>query len=81
MKWEEVRRLYPSQYVLLEELEMHIEGDKKYIDEVAIIKAIQDPKEATRELVTAKPNTIVYHTDKENIVVQILKRPGFRGVI
>jgi len=32
-----------------------IEGDKKYIDDVAIIRAINDSKEATRELVNAKP--------------------------
>ena len=81
MKWEEVRNLYPNQYVLLEELETHIVEDKKYVDDVAIIRAIQDPKEATRELVSAKPNTLVYHTAKENIVIQILKRPSFRGVI
>ena len=40
MKWDEVRKLYPDQYVLLEELETHIEEDKKYVDEVAIIRAI-----------------------------------------
>lgn len=81
MKWEEVRKIYPNRYVLLQVLENHVEGDKKYIDDVAIIRAIDDSKEATRELVNAKPGTIVYHTAKEKIEVLIRKRVGFRGVM
>jgi len=79
MKWEEARWLYPNQYILLEELETHLEGDLKIIDEIAIIKAIKDSKEATRELTAAKPQTMVYHTSKETIYVRILQRPGFWG--
>jgi len=81
MKWEEVRTIYPERYVLLQILESHVEGDKKYIDDVAIIRAINDSKEATRELVNAKPGTIVYHTAKEKIEILIRKRVGFRGVM
>lgn len=81
MKWEEVRKIYPKKYVLLQILESHIEGDIKYIDDVAIIRAIDDSKEATNELVNAKPGTMVYHTSKDKIEVLIRKRVGFRGVI
>jgi len=81
MKWEEVRTIYPERYVLLQILESHVEGDKKYIDDVAIIRAINDSKEATRELVNAKAGTIVYHTAKEKIEILIRKRVGFRGVM
>jgi len=81
MKWEEVRTIYPERYVLLQILESHVEGDKKYIDDVAIIRAISDSKEATRELVNAKAGTIVYHTAKEKIEILIRKRVGFRGVM
>lgn len=81
MKWEEVRKLYPETYVLLQVLKSHVDGDKKYIDDVAIIRAIDDSKEATRELVSAKPGTLVYHTSKEKIEILIRKRVGFRGVM
>jgi len=51
MKWEEVKRVYPNQYVLLTALKYHIDGNKKYIDDMAVICAIQDAKEATKTLV------------------------------
>ncbi|MDU0205337.1 hypothetical protein ACYEXS_09015 [Paenibacillus sp. MAH-36] len=31
-------------------IKCHTEGNTKYVDEVALIKAIQDPKDATLEL-------------------------------
>lgn len=80
MKWEEVRRIYPDSFVLLQILDSYVEGDKKYIDDVAIIKAIDDPSEATHELVNAKPGTLVYHTRKERIEVLIRKGIGLRRV-
>lgn len=39
MRWEEVRKLYPNQYVLLE-IQSHIKGDKQYIDDVFLIRSI-----------------------------------------
>ncbi len=81
MTWEEVKKNYPNQYVLLEELKTHIENNIKIVDDVSIILTIQDPKEATKELVNARPGTMVYHTAKDRIEVLIRKSAGFRGVM
>lgn len=81
MKWEEVKRLYPNQYVVLEELKSHVEGNKKYIDDVAIIKPLENPKEATRELVRSKGKKFVYHTAENCIIIEIIRNPGIRGII
>ena len=81
MKWEEVRKTYPNQYVLLEALEYHIDDDKKYIDDMAVIKTIQDPKEATKILVRCKGNNFVYHTANEEVVMEIVRHPVYRGII
>ena len=81
MKWEEVRKIYPDQYVLLNILESHVEGEKKYVDEVALVRPISDPKEATKELLHAKPGTIVYHTQNANIVMEIRHRAAYRGIL
>jgi hypothetical protein len=45
MKWEEVRKVYPNQYVLLGILQSHIKGDKQHVDEVSLIRTISDPRE------------------------------------
>ncbi|WP_244834707.1 hypothetical protein [Clostridium sp. BJN0001] len=81
MKWEEVRNLYPNQYVKIKILEAHIEGNKKYIDNMAVIDAIKDPREATKELVRATGDVLVYHTGNEKIVVEIRNIKGYRGVV
>jgi len=60
MKWEEVRKIYPNQYVLLNILESHVDGDKKYVDEVALIQPIPDAKEATNNGYLLKEHVSLY---------------------
>jgi len=81
MKWEEVRKIYPNKFVKLQILESHIEGNVRHIDDMAVIKAFDDNKEATRELVRAKDDILVYHTEKEKIEVEIKQIFGYRGAI
>ena len=81
MKWEEVRRIYPNRFVKVQILKSYIENNVRYIDDMAVIQAFNDDKEATRELVRTKDDILVYHTGKERIEVQIKKIFGFRGAI
>ncbi|MFC6652312.1 hypothetical protein [Paenibacillus rhizoplanae] len=71
MQWEEVRKIYPNQYVKLQILASHTEGNTKFVDEVALIRAIQDPQEATMELLQSKDGVIVSHTGNEKLKVEI----------
>jgi len=80
MQWGEVRNMYPNQYVKLQVLASHVEGNTKYVDEVALIKAIQDPKEATQELLRSKGGIIVSHTSNEEIKIELRALRGLRGV-
>ncbi|MFD1908485.1 hypothetical protein ACFSQ7_37570 [Paenibacillus rhizoplanae] len=58
-------KIYPNQYVKLQILASHTEGNTKFVDEVALIRAIQDPQEATMELLQSKDGVIVSHTGNE----------------
>ena len=78
MKWQEVRELYPEQFVKFEIVESHIQDDKEFIDEVAIIKAIADGKEAMKEFINCKPGQLVYSTKHEKLIVQLVKHVGIR---
>ena len=77
MKWQEVRELFPDQFVLVSILDYHEEDDKKIIDEVAPIRSIPD-KDANKEFFKVKPGNIVYHTSNENCIVHIRKDPLMR---
>jgi len=79
MQWQEVRNIYPNQYVLLEILNSHTEDNTQYVDEVALIKAIQDPDEATKELLKCRDNNFVYHTGQDKIAIEIRRSPFYRS--
>jgi len=78
MKWEEVRNLYPGKFVKFEVVESHIKDGKEYIDEVAIIKAIDDGKEAMKEFINCKPGQLIYSTINEQLIIQLVKHVGIR---
>ena len=78
MTWEEVRRLYPDQFVKFEIIESHKEGDKEYVDEVAIIKPIKDGKDAMKEFVHRKEGQFVYSTKNEKLIIELVKHIGIR---
>ena len=80
MKWEEVRKLYPDQYVKLNILAFYVEDDKKIVTDVALIDVIENSEFATRELLKSKSNTFVYHTGSEKIVIEMRSPTGFRGM-
>lgn len=79
MNWNEVRKIYPDRFVKLRILKSRIENQVRYVEEVAVIQAFDDEKEATRELVRSKNDILVYHTGKEKIEIQIKQLFGFRG--
>lgn len=81
MKWEEVKKNFPNQFVKVKILSFHIEGNKKYIDDMAVIKSIQDNKEATKELINSTDDVIVYHTGNDEIVLEIRNIKGYRGIV
>ncbi|WP_345774253.1 hypothetical protein [Cytobacillus sp. S13-E01] len=41
MKWSEVRKLYPNQFVKLKVLSSHIERSQEFIEDIAVIKPFQ----------------------------------------
>ena len=79
MKWEEVRKLYPNQYVKLNILDFYLEDDIKIVTDVALINVIEDSKMATKELLNSKGSTIVYHTGSDKIHIEMRNPTGLRG--
>lgn len=78
MTWEEVRKLYPDQFVKFEILKSHIEGNKEYVNEVTIIKVIEDGKEAMKEFIQREEGQYIYSTKNEKVIIDIVKHIGIR---
>ena len=73
MKWQEVRELYTNKFVKIEVIESHMVEEKEYVDEVAVIKAIEDSKEAMREFVKCKNKEIIYSTKNKEFIIDVVK--------
>lgn len=70
MKWQEVRKLFPNQFVLLSILEYREEGGKKIITDVAPVRSVSD-EDANKEFFSAGPKQLVYHTSNEECIVHL----------
>lgn len=81
MKWQEVRELYPDQFVKFKVLESRVIKNKEYVDDVAVIKAISDGKEAMKEFVNCKPGELIYSTKNKEVVIEIVENIGIRRSI
>ncbi|ADL50884.1 hypothetical protein [Clostridium cellulovorans] len=81
MKWSEVRELYPNQFVKFQILEFHEDESIKYVDDVAIIKAIKDAREAMKEFAKCKSSQLVYSTNHEEVRIEKIKHIGIRRSI
>lgn len=79
MKWQEVRELYPNQFIKFEIIESHEDEKFKYVDEVVIIKAIKDGREAMLEFTKCKNGQLVYSTENESIEIEKVKHIGIRS--
>jgi hypothetical protein len=81
MKWNEVKELYPNQWVKLKILESHKDEDYLYIDEMEVITPIGSDKEATLELTKSTGDNLVFHTSHNIIRTKLIKSLGlFRRI-
>lgn len=78
MKWEEIRQAYPHQWLKLNILESHVDGDRKVIDDMEVIETIDSDLEAGRKLGKCKGNEVVYHTYHDTIYLRIKNIFGYR---
>jgi len=77
LKWSEVRKMYPNQFVKIKVLSSHIKENQEIIEEVAVIKVVPDEL-ATKELLNSKGDELVYHTAHEKIELEIRQDVGLR---
>ena len=77
MRWHEVQRLFPMQWVLLEEIQSHAEGDNLVIDDMAVIRSIPDT-DVKKEFFAATNERFVFHTSKAVVAIGIQEAPSIR---
>ena len=61
MRWEEVRRLFPDQYVKVEILASHKEGEYEVVDEMNVLGPVPQGTSVV-ERIYADRGVLIYHT-------------------
>jgi hypothetical protein len=85
MKWEEIRRHYPDQWLLVEAIKAHSESGKRILEQISVVSTFPDSVTAMRgytELHREAPERelYVFHTDRETLDIVERRWLGIRGI-
>ncbi|MCB0212175.1 MAG: hypothetical protein KDJ52_22720 [Anaerolineae bacterium] len=84
MKWEEIRRHYPHQWLLVEAIKAHSASGKRIVEDMTIVNTYPDAREAMHgytALHEQSPERELYvlHTDREILNITERRWLGVRG--
>ncbi len=85
MKWQEIRRHYPHQWLMVEAIKARSEAGKRILDDLTIVNAFPDSRTAMKgyiQLHRQSPERELYvlHTDRKELDVTERRWLGIRGV-
>ncbi len=85
MKWQEIRRQYPQQWLLVEAIQAHSEDNKRILDEIAVVDTFSDSVNAMNnysQLHRKAPERelYVFHTSREALDITERRWLGIRGL-
>jgi hypothetical protein len=85
MKWQEIRQIYPGDWLLIEAIEAHTEGDKRILDNISVIDRFADGETAWQTYaklhhIEPEREMFVFHTGREELDITIKRWIGLRGV-
>ncbi len=86
MKWHEIRKQFPGQFVLVEALKAYSRDNKRYIDDMTVVDCYDDTKKAWEDykkyrLESPTREFYILHTSKEKVEVLEQFFIGVRGVL
>jgi hypothetical protein len=86
MQWEDIRQHYPQQWLLVEAIKAHSEGNRRILDQLAVVGAFPDSVTAMRsytQLHHEAPDRelYVFHAGRETLDITERRWLGIRGLI
>lgn len=84
MNWQQVRERYPNQWLVIEALVAHTEGQQRCLDQIAVVDTCSDGGSALqqyRQLHLTYPQREFYyvHTAREKLDIRERQWLGLRG--
>jgi len=84
MKWQEIRKRYPQQWLLVEAIKAHSEANKRILEQLAVVNTFPDSVTAMRSYVQLRREAperelYVFHTSRETIDITERRWLGIQG--
>ncbi|HYN77804.1 MAG TPA: hypothetical protein VES73_08420 [Lamprocystis sp. (in: g-proteobacteria)] len=85
MQWQEIRAHYPQQWLLLEAVKAHSEGDQRILDQLAVLDAFPDSATALNAYAkihreVPQREFYVFHTSRDTLDIRERQSLGIRSV-
>jgi hypothetical protein len=86
MKWQEIRKYYPQQWLLVEAIKAHSEANKRILEQLAVVSTFPDSVTAMESYVQLRREAperelYVFHTSREALDITERRWLGIRGVL
>jgi hypothetical protein len=86
MEWDEIRKHYPHQWLLVEAIRAHSTAGKRILEQLAVVKTFADAQAAMSDyaqLHREAPERELYvlHTDRENLDIGERRWLGIRAAL
>lgn len=84
MNWEDVKKAYPSQWVTIEAIEAHSEGNKRIVDQIAVIDSFREGtknvllENARLQKLYRGREIFIIHTSHPKLDIEERRRAGVR---
>ena len=85
MTWQQIRSKFPSQWLLVEAMKAHTEGNQRRIEDLEVVRTLESGRAAMdsyAELHHQNPQRELYvlHTDRPELDIEERWWLGIRGV-
>lgn len=85
MKWDEIRRYYPHQWLLIEAIKAHSDSNHRILEQIAVISTFSDSVTAMKGYVqlhreSPERELYVFHTDREQLDITERRWLGIRSI-
>lgn len=86
MRWDDIKKTTPQQWVIIEAIDAHTQGDNRVIENIQLVEVFgEDNKEALRRYVQIhkihpEKEYYVVHTSKPELNIKVRYWAGVRGI-
>jgi len=85
MRWQEIRKHYPQQWLLVEAIKAHSEADRRILEQLAVVGAFSDSTTAMKSYLqlhkeAPERELYVFHTSREKLDITERRWLGVRGI-